>query len=161
MENLRDFFVHEIREIYDAEHQVLEMLKKIVKEVGSDALRTEFEKELNKTEGRIQRLEGIAYELGIDLEGEKSIGMRGLVNELNVVLKDHEDEDTQDAALLAAYQKIQHYAIATYGTLRSYAHLLKCALTENYCLQSLQEEKQTDRRLTKLAERQLNPEAVH
>lgn len=161
MNKLQDFFVHQLKDIYDAEQQLLSALEKVLKETKSRRLKDEFCKDRKQTEEQLARLEKIGESLDIELSGEKCKGMKGLIKELKKVVKDDENDEVQDAALVAAYQKIKHYEIATYGTLRSYAGLLKYPESKKIFLKGLSEEKRLDKRLTTLAENRLNIDALN
>lgn len=159
MKNLKDLFVHQLKDIFDAENQLLMVLDKTLDKTKSSRLHRQFKKDLKQTKIQIDLLEKMGEELGEDIRGETCKGMKGLIKELKKVMKDGEDEDTRDAAMIAAYQKIKHYEIATYGTLTSFANMLKFAHLERELDQNLRREKRMDRSLTSIAEKEVNREA--
>ena len=160
MNDLRDLLVDELRDIYDAEHRITKALPKMRKAAGSEELKEGFDLHLQETEGQIERLEQIFDLLGEDAKRKKCEGIVGLLEEGEEMMGEDAHQAVLDAALIAAAQKVEHYEIATYGTLRTYAQLLGendvVALLE----ETLQEEKATDEKLTALAEAGINEAAA-
>lgn len=158
MNTLRDLYIEQLRDLYDAENQLVKALPKMAKGANSEELRQGFEEHLQQTREHVQRLETIFEQLGEKPKGEKCKGMEGLVKEGSEVLEEEMDDDVKDAAIIAAAQRVEHYEIAGYGTVRTYANLLGETEAEELLEQTLTEEKETDAKLTDLAEN-INVEA--
>jgi ferritin-like metal-binding protein YciE len=156
-ENLQELFVNELRDIYDAEKQITKALPKMAKAAQSDELRAAFEEHLDATRGHVSRLEEVFKLLGIAARGKPCEGMKGLLEEGEEVMKEL-DGSTLDAALIASAQKVEHYEIATYGTLATFAEVLEMQEAKDILGQTLEEEKEADEKLTGIAG-QINPEA--
>lgn len=157
-ESLHELYIEQLRDLYDAETQLVRALPKLAEAANSEELRSGFEKHLEQTKGHVQRLEEIFQALGEKPTGEKCKGMEGLIKEGSELAKEDMDEDVKDAGLIASAQRVEHYEIAGYGTVRTYANLLGFADAEALLEQTLDEEKETDRKLTELAE-EINIEA--
>ncbi len=149
---LRDLYVEELRDIYDAEKQLIKALPKMAEAAGSEELRTGFEEHLEQTKGHAQRLEQIFSALGEKPTGKKCKGMQGLVSEGSEVIDEDFEEEVKDAALISAAQRVEHYEIAAYGTVRTYATILEEQTAVQLLEKTLEEEKETDQKLTELAE---------
>jgi ferritin-like metal-binding protein YciE len=158
MTSLHDLFIEELRDLYSAENQLLKALPKMAKGAASKPLKNGFQKHLKQTEGHVARLEKIFDELGVSPRGKKCKGMEGLIAEGDEVLAEDADPDVLDAALIAAAQHVEHYEIAGYGCVRTYAKLLGHKKAATLLQQTLKEEGDTDKQLTKLAEK-INVEA--
>ncbi len=148
---LKELYVDELKDIYNAENQILKALPKMAKAATSDELRTGFEEHLEQTRGHVQRLEQIFKELGEKPSGKKCKGMEGVIAEGQEMMDEDFDEDVMDAALISAAQRVEHYEIAAYGTVRTYAELLGEEKAVELLEQTLEEEKETDQKLTDLA----------
>jgi len=148
---LKELYIDELRDIYNAENQLVKALPKMAKAASSDELRTGFEAHLEQTRGHVQRLEQIFKELGEKPSGKKCKGMEGLVAEGQEMMDEDFEDDLMDAALISAAQRVEHYEIAAYGTVRTYAELLGEENAVTLLEQTLQEEKETDQKLTDLA----------
>jgi ferritin-like metal-binding protein YciE len=159
LESMQDLYLHELKDIHSAEKQILQALPKMAKAATHDELRKAFEEHRTVTEEQVRRLETIFDDLGQKAGGEKCKGMEGLIKEGEDVLEEDADPDVRDAALIAAAQRVEHYEIAAYGTARTYARQLGFDRHAELLQQTLDEEGQTDQRLTKLAESRINPEA--
>ena len=122
--SLRELYIDQLRDLYDAENQLIKALPKMAKGATSDQLREGIEEHLEQTRGQAERLEQIFERLGEKPKGKKCKGMQGLVEEGNETLKEDMEEDTKDAAIIAAAQRVEHYEISGYGTARTYANLL-------------------------------------
>ena len=157
MKALRDTFLEELADVYDAEEQLTKALPKMAEAAESSELKTAFETHLNETKTHIQRLERVFSIFGEEAEGEKCKAMKGLIAEGEDLIKDK----AGDAALVAAAQKAEHYEIATYGTLRTWAELLGETEAAKLLEETLEEEKQTDETLTAVAESAINEAAMH
>ena len=160
MEDLRDLLIEELHDIYDAEHRITKALPKMRKAAGSSELKEGFDLHLQETQGQIERLEQIFDLLGEDAKRKKCEGIVGLLEEGEEKMGEDAHQAVLDAALIAAAQKVEHYEIATYGTLRTYAQLLGQNDVVALLEETLQEEKATDEKLTALAEAGINEAAA-
>lgn len=161
IESLNELFVEQLRDLYDAENQLIKALPKMAEGANSDELRQGFEEHLEQTKGHAQRIEQIFEQLGEKVKGKKCKGMEGLIKEGSETLEeDIAGENVQDAAIIAAAQRVEHYEIAGYGTARTFAKLLGEDKAASLLEQTLQEEKETDAKLTQLAEG-INLAAAH
>jgi ferritin-like metal-binding protein YciE len=159
MNTLKDLYLDELKDIYDAEQQIVKALPKMAKKANSEELRAALEQHLDQTQTQIERLEQIFEELGEKAKGEKCLATKGLIEEATKMMEDAEDDDTRDAAIIGSAQKVEHYEIATYGTLRTYAELLGFDEQAELLQETLDEEKETDENLTELAVSCINIEA--
>jgi len=157
--SLRELYVEQLRDLYDAENQLIKALPKMAKEASSDELRQGIEEHLEQTSGHAERLEQIFEQLGEKAKGKKCKAMQGLLDEGKEVLEEDMEEDTKDAAIIAAAQRVEHYEISGYGTARTYANLLGENEAAGLLEETLNEEKETDQKLTQLAE-EINVEAA-
>jgi ferritin-like metal-binding protein YciE len=148
---LKELYIDELKDIYNAETQLVKALPKMAKAANSEELRTGFEEHLEQTRGHVQRLEQIFKELGEKPSGKKCKAMEGLVAEGSEVMGEDYEEDVMDAALISAAQRVEHYEIAAYGTVRTYAELLGEDTAVQLLEQTLEEEKETDQKLTDMA----------
>jgi ferritin-like metal-binding protein YciE len=158
--SLDSLFEDELKDIYDAEKQITKALPKMIKKTGAEELRAAFEEHLQQTEQQIERLEQVFELLELPARGKKCIGMQNLIKEGQEMMSEAEDQDTLDALMIAAAQKIEHYEIASYGTLRVWANLMGHGDAASLLEQTLDEEKETDHRLTEIAESFVNREAA-
>lgn len=158
VESLRELFVEELKDLYSAENQLVKALPKMAKAATSPALRKGFEKHLEETKAQVERLEAIFEDLDASPKGKKCKAMEGLVEEGSEVIEEDMDDDVRDAALIAAAQRVEHYEIAGYGCVRTYAELLGETKAAKLLQKTLDEEGATDKALTGLAE-QINVEA--
>ena len=149
-ENLRELFVEELKDIYDAEKQLVKALPKMAKAAESDELRTAFEEHLEITRMQVGRLEEVFKLLGMAARGKTCEGMKGLIEEGQEAMEELEGS-TLDAALIASAQKVEHYEIATYGTLATFAEVLEMEEAKDLLGQTLDEEKEADEKLTGVA----------
>ncbi|MGH9735530.1 MAG: ferritin-like domain-containing protein [Candidatus Acidiferrales bacterium] len=149
---LKELYIDELRDIYNAENQLIKALPKMAKAATSEDLRAGFEEHLEQTKGHVERLEEIFKELGEKPTGKKCKGMEGLVDEGEEMIEEQEG-DVLDVGLISAAQRVEHYEIAAYGCVRTYANLLGEDDAAGLLEQTLTEEKQTDQKLTKLAEK--------
>ena len=155
--NLKELLVEEIKDIYDAEKQLVKALPKMAKAAESDELRAAFEEHLEITRMQVERLEEVFKQLGMAARGKPCEGMKGLIEEGQEAMEEMEGS-TLDAALIASAQKVEHYEIATYGTLATFADVLEMQEVKDLLAQNLEEEKEADEKLTAIAG-QINPEA--
>jgi ferritin-like metal-binding protein YciE len=152
LSSLEDLFVSELKDLYSAETQLTKALPKMAKAASSKELRAGFEKHLKQTEGHVKRLEQICEDLDVSPKGKKCKAMEGLVEEGSEVIDEDAEPEVKDAALIAAAQRVEHYEIAGYGCVRTYAKLLGNQSAMKLLQQTLDEEGDTDKALTKLAE---------
>ena len=155
-QGLKDLYVDELKDIYNAENQLVKALPKMAKAASSYELRQGFEEHLEQTRGHVQRLEKIFESLGENPKGKKCVGMEGLVREGSEVMEEDFEGALMDAALIGAAQRVEHYEIAAYGTASEFAKILGEREHVSMLEETLQEEKETDEKLTKLAE-EINP----
>jgi ferritin-like metal-binding protein YciE len=151
LSNLQDLFVHELRDILDAERQLLKALPKMAKASQSEKLSEAFEEHLSVTEQQVARLERIFEMLELAVRGKKCVGMEGLIEEGKELIEEEEEGAPLDAALICAAQKVEHYEIASYGSLIAYAKLLEMDEAVELLEATLAEEKETDETLTSIA----------
>jgi ferritin-like metal-binding protein YciE len=156
---LDDLFLHNLKDIYNAEKQLVKALPKMAKGATSENLRTAILDHLQETHGQVERLEQVFQLLDVGARGIKCAAMEGLVEEGAEVLEDDFEDAVRDAAIIAAANKVEHYEIATYGTLISFARLLGHGDIEELLQATLDEEKAADQKLTELAESEINVEA--
>jgi ferritin-like metal-binding protein YciE len=154
--NLRDLFVEELQDLYDAEQQMTKALPKMAKSATTDELRNSFKSHLDQTRGQIERLDRVFETLGMKPKRKTCKAMKGLVEEGEEMMKMEIDPEVMDAALISAAQRVEHYEIAGYGCLRTYARQLGFKEAESLLQQTLDEEEATDKKLTMLAERGIN-----
>ena len=157
--NLGDLFLQEIKDIYDAEKQILKALPKMIKGVESEELRAALEEHETVTEKQVERLEEVFQMLEKPARGKKCVAMEGLLKEGSEILKEDGEPAVIDAAIIAAAQKVEHYEIASYGTLATFAELLGYEDIKDLLGQTLDEEKETDEKLTEIAS-EINVEAT-
>jgi ferritin-like metal-binding protein YciE len=160
IDSLDSLFEDELKDIYDAEKQISKALPKMIKKAGADELRSAFEEHLQQTGQQIERLEQVFELLEMPARGKKCVGMQNLIKEGQEMMAEAEDDDTRDALMIAAAQKIEHYEIASYGTLRVWANLLGHEEAASLFEETLDEEKETDQRLTSIAESFVNQAAA-
>jgi ferritin-like metal-binding protein YciE len=157
-ENLHELFVDELKDIYDAEKQLTKALPKMAKAAESEELRAAFEEHLEITRMQVNRLEEVFKSLGMAARGKTCEGMKGLIEEGQEKMQELEQGATLDAALIASAQKVEHYEIASYGTLATFAEIMGHQEAKDLLGQTLDEEKEADERLTQVAG-QINFEA--
>lgn len=160
VKNLHDLFIDELRDLYSAEKQLIKALPKMAKNATSDELREGFEEHLQQTEEQAQRLERIFENLEVSPRGKKCVAMEGLIEEGKELMEEEMEETVLDAALIAAAQKVEHYEIAGYGTVVAWARMLGEEEAAELLEETLNEEKETDQKLTELAESAVNLEAA-
>lgn len=159
MNPVEEMLADQLKDLYSAENQIIKALPKMAKNATSEQLRVAFERHLEETRNHVARLEQIGEEMGITMRGKKCKGMEGLLEEGKEVMSEFED-DVLDAAMIGAAQKVEHYEIAAYGTARTHASLLGLTKIARLLQQTLDEEGRTDKKLTDLAERVINREAL-
>jgi ferritin-like metal-binding protein YciE len=160
LESLEQLMQEELKDIYDAEKQLTKALPKLAKKASSPELRDAIEEHLAQTEQQVERLEQVFDELGMPARGKRCEGMKHLIAEGNDMIGEADDEATRDAVIIASAQKVEHYEIASYGTLRTWASLLGKQDVASLLEESLEEEKEADQKLTQIAESMVNPQAA-
>jgi ferritin-like metal-binding protein YciE len=160
IDSLNDLFVEELKDLLSAEKQITKALPKMIKAANSPELQSAFEEHLALTEGHIERLEQVFERLGLAPEEKPCKGMAGLIEEGNELLKEAMAPSVKDAALISAAQRVEHYEMAVYGSLRTYAQLLGDIETAQILQSTLDEEGDADRKLTQLAEFSVNLQAA-
>lgn len=151
LQSLQDVFTHELQDLYDAENQLLQALPKMAQAASNQELRNAFEHHLDETRDHVQRLEEIFGQLGISGSGETCEAMRGLIKEGEKTIAIDGDPTAKDAALIASAQRVEHYEIAAYGTARTLADELDYNDAQDLLDQTLDEEANADKLLTKIA----------
>ena len=159
IDSLRKLYVEELKDLYSAEKQILQALPRMAKKAKNPQLKAGFEEHVRVTEEQVRRLDQIFEGLGKSPRGKKCKGMEGLLEEGKEVMQEDMDDETRDAALIAAAQRVEHYEMAGYGTVRTYANLLGEKEAARLLQQTLDEEGMTDKKLTQLAE-SINVEAM-
>jgi ferritin-like metal-binding protein YciE len=157
-EGLKELYIDELKDLYSAENQLLKALPKLAKAASSDELQDGFKQHLEQTRGHVERLEQIFKSLDASPRGKKCVGMEGLVKEGSEVMEEDFEQAVMDAALIGAAQRVEHYEIAAYGTVSEFARILGEEQHVSLLEETLQEEKETDEKLTSLA-KEINPQA--
>ena len=159
METLRDLYVEGLKDLWSAEKMILKALPTMQKKATHPALKRAFRKHEAQTRMQVKRLERICRDLGVSPKGKKCVGMEGVIKEGAELIQERPEADVLDAGLIAAAQHVEHYEIAGYGCVRTYARLLGQEYHAGVLQQTLDEEKDTDELLTSLAEASINVEA--
>jgi ferritin-like metal-binding protein YciE len=159
MESLQDLFVDQLRDLYNAENQLVKALPKMAKTADSDELRMAFEDHLEETKGHVDRIESIFEKLGAKPGGKTCKAMKGLVEEGSEMMHEDAEPPVMDAGLIAAAQRVEHYEIAGYGCVRNYARLLGNQHAAQLLQETLDEEMAADKKLTRLADGGINARA--
>ncbi len=149
---LRDLYLDELRDLHNAENQLVKALPKMAKASSSDELREGFEQHLEQTKEHVERLEQIFEAMDESPKGKKCAGMEGLVKEGSEVMEEDFDGAVMDAALIGAAQRVEHYEIAAYGTVIAFANQLGESEHASLLKDTLEEEKETDQKLTSLSQ---------
>ena len=158
--HLHELFVDELRDILGAEKQLLKGLKKLSNAAGSETLKNAFDTHYAQTEGQIERLKQVFSSIGLTARGKKCKAMEGLLEEADEITESFQDQpEVLDAALISAAQKVEHYEIASYGCLVTYAKLMEHTEAEQLLAETLAEEKDTDNLLTEIAMSEANTTA--
>lgn len=157
--SLRELYIEQLKDLYDAEHQIIKALPKMIEAAQAEELRDALNEHLDVTKEQAGRIEQIFKNLGEKPKAEKCKGMQGVIQEGNDLVTKIENEDVRDAAIIASAQRVEHYEIAGYGTARTYAELLGEQDARELLQQTLNEEEEADQVLTNLAG-DINTEAV-
>ena len=159
IENLRELLVHELKDLYSAETQLVKALPKMAKAATDEDLAQAFEQHLEQTKVHVERLERVFDTLDEKPRGKTCEAMKGLITEGNEAISEDATDEVKDAALIVAAQKVEHYEIAGYGSVRTFANLLGEREIADILQETLDEEGETDKKLTEIAE-SLNVEAL-
>ena len=160
LDTLEQLYLSELRDVYSAENQLLEALPKMARGATSPELKDAFEKHLEQTKGHVKRLEELFEQLGASPKGKTCHGMKGLIKEGSEILEEDGEDSVLDAGIIVAAQKVEHYEIASYGSVRTFANLLGKDEEAKLLQATLDEESETNEILNRLAETIVNPEAV-
>jgi ferritin-like metal-binding protein YciE len=152
LNTIEDLFHQELKDLYSAENQLVKALPKMAKAATNEELKAGFEEHLEQTKGHVERLNQIGEQLGVKLTGHKCKAMEGLVEEGSEMISEDAEDSVRDAGLIGAAQRVEHYEIAGYGTARALATRLGHGDAAELLEQTLEEEKETDVKLTTLAE---------
>ena len=161
LQTLEDLLHHELKDLYSAENQLVKALPKMAKAATNEELKAGFEEHLEQTRGHVERLEEIAGQIGKKLTGHKCKAMEGLVEEGAELIAEDAEDSVRDAGLIGAAQRVEHYEIAGYGTAKALALKLGHEDIAEILEQTLEEEKETDEKLTELADTAITVDAEH
>jgi ferritin-like metal-binding protein YciE len=156
---LRDLWIDELKDLYNAEHQILKALPTMAKAASNDALRRAFEEHLEQSKGHVERLDQVFELIDQTPRGKKCKGLEGIIAEGKTTMEEALPESLGDVALIAAAQRVEHYEIAAYGTVRAFAEVLGETDAAELLNLTLDEEKATDETLSEIAE-DVNPAAA-
>lgn len=159
LETLRDLYIDELKDLYSAEKQLVKALPKMVKAASHPELKRAFADHLQQTQGHVERLETIFADLDVSGRGKKCVGMEGCIEEANEFIQEKPEPTVLDAALISKGQHVEHYEMAGYGTVRTYAEQLGERRHVDLLEQTLEEEKAADQLLSDLACSTINAEA--
>ena len=160
LDTLQKLYTEELRDLYNAENQLLKALPKMAKAASSQELKEAFETHLEQTKGHVERLERVFEQLDEKPKGKTCRAMKGLIEEGSEILKQDGEESILDAGIIVAAQKVEHYEIAGYGSVRTFAHLLGQDSAAALLQTTLDEESETNELLNRLAGSTINPEAL-
>jgi len=161
MESLQDLYVDQLRDLYNAENQLVKALPKLAKASTSPELQNAFNDHLEETKGHVERLERIFEKLGTKATGKTCKAMKGLIEEGSEMMDEDAEPEIMDAGLIAAAQRVEHYEMAGYGCVRSFAKMLGDEQAAQLLQETLNEEGEADKKLTKLAQTVINPKTQH
>jgi ferritin-like metal-binding protein YciE len=156
---LNDLFINQLQDLYDAEYRLTEALPKMADAASSSQLRSAFQDHLRQTQNHVARLQQVFDRIGCEPKRETCDAMKGLISEGEHIIGAKSDGDTRDAGLIAAAQKVEHYEIAGYGTVRTFAQQLGLNDVAQILQQTLNEEGEADKKLTQIAESRVNPQS--
>ena len=160
LESLKDLYLEQLKDLYSAETQLLDALPKLAEGASASDLKQAFSAHHRQTQEHVRRLERVFQDLGESPKGHTCEGMKGLIREGEEMLRMHGEPSVLDAGLIACAQRVEHYEIAGYGTVRTYAELLGRDEHVTLLERTLDEEEETDELLTRLAESHVNEEAI-
>ncbi len=159
LDTLHELYVDELKDLYSAENQILKALPRMIKAATNTQLKQGFTKHERQTQQHVKRLERIFKSLGEKPTGKKCVGMEGVLKEGSELIKEKPDKEVLDAGLISAAQHVEHYEMAGYGTVRTWAQLMGHEDHAALLQQTLDEERETDEILTSIAESSINLEA--
>ncbi|MEP6730937.1 MAG: ferritin-like domain-containing protein [bacterium] len=159
LESLSDLYLEELKDLYSAENQILKALPKMIKAATNPELKKAFTDHLEQTRGHVDRLVQICEDLGKTAKGKKCMGMEGIIKDGSDLIQEKPEADVLDAGLASAAQHVEHYEMAGYGSVRTWAEQLGYQNHVTLLQQTLDEEKAADRLLTQIAESSLNADA--
>jgi ferritin-like metal-binding protein YciE len=157
---IEKLFVEELKDLYSAENQITKALPKLVEAASSKELQSALEHHLKETQGHVQRLEQVFEILGASPKGKTCNGMKGILSEGSEAIEDTDEGDVRDAALISGAQRVEHYEMAAYGAVRSFAERLKQKQIVQLLEETLEEEKAADKKLTDISKK-VNQQALH
>jgi ferritin-like metal-binding protein YciE len=160
LDTLKTLYIDELRDLYNAENQLIKALPKMAKAASSEELQDAFEKHLEQTKTHVERLEEVFEEIGEKPKGKTCKAMKGLIEEGSEILHEDGEESVLDAGIIVAAQKVEHYEIASYGSVRTFAQLLGKDRSADLLQTTLDEESEANEVLNRLAEDIVNPEAL-
>ena len=160
LDTLQKLYIDELRDLYNAENQLLKALPKMAKGASSEELKNALENHLAQTETHVERLEQVFEELDQNPKGKTCRAMKGLIQEGSEILQEEGEESVLDAGIIVAAQKVEHYEIAAYGSVRTFAKLLGQEKAAELLQTTLNEESEANKLLNQLAESGVNPEAL-
>ncbi|HEU5015939.1 MAG TPA: ferritin-like domain-containing protein [Roseiflexaceae bacterium] len=160
LNTLEDLFIEELQDLYDAEHQITKALPKMAKAAASSELQQAFEMHLQQTEQQIKRLEQVFDSIGQKAKGKTCEAMKGIIKEGSELMSERAAAEVMDAGLIASAQRVEHYEMAGYGSVRTWAQQLGHSQAAKLLQQTLDEEGQTDKKLTQIAESMVNTRAA-
>ena len=161
LKTLKDLLHHELKDLYSAESQLVKALPKMAKAATNEELKAGFEEHLEQTREHVQRLKQIGESLEMALTGHKCKAMEGLITEGAELISEDAEDSVRDAGLIGAAQRVEHYEIAGYGTAKALAQCLGFDEAADLLEQTLTEEKETDEKLTEIAETSVNTSAAN
>jgi ferritin-like metal-binding protein YciE len=157
---MNDLLMEQLRDLHDAEQQITKALPKMIKAAHSADLKNAFDEHLQQTENHVSRLEQIFNRLGEKSSGEKCDAMQGLIKEGEKMIDNTDEGEVRDAGLIAAAQRVEHYEMSAYGSARTFAQILGHRDAASLLDQTLEEEKEADAKLNRLATSKINREAL-
>ncbi len=160
LDSLQSLFLEELKDIYHAEKQLVQALPRLAKSASSPELKEAITSHLEETKGHVERIEQIFQDLGHTARGKRCKGMEGLLEEGKEIMEEEGEDAVIDAALIAGAQRVEHYEIAAYGCLRTYAQLLGYDKAARLLSETLSEEEAADEKLNAIAESKVNAEAA-
>lgn len=160
LDSLKQLYIEELRDLYSAENQIIKALPKMSKAASGPELAEAFKTHLEETKGQVARLEKIFEQLQQKPKGKTCRGIEGLIKEGEELVKEKAEPEVLDAGLISAAQRVEHYEIAGYGRVRTYARLLGETEAERLLDETIQEEGAADKKLTKLAEQMINEQTL-
>ena len=151
LENLKEIYIGELEDLYDAEKRIVKALPKVAEAASEPELRSALLQHLEQTKGHVNRLEQVFEGLGESAKGKTCDGMKGILTEGEDTIDDIDDPAVRDAGIIAAAQRVEHYEIAAYGTVRNWAEELNDTNGARILGKTLEEEKEADKKLTHIA----------